>query len=171
MLWNLTKIPRINEFSKISGNRVNIEKSIVIVYTSNKQLEYEIWKKNPTGDGKTDNWIFKSGVTGWDWFEKELKWIREVVPRSSSGHSNTHTWNWRRGDPQRLRFRRRRLDRGTRGRGVSETERCHVTSRLHCCWAVVRATDREITIVIGNMDVFVNADWSPINLGSGENRT
>lgn len=31
--------------------------------------------------------------------------------------------------------------------------------------------DREMTIITGNIDVFVNGNWSQIKLGSGETRT
>ena len=37
----------INEFSKFSGYKVNIQKSVMFLYTDNKLSERKIKKKNP----------------------------------------------------------------------------------------------------------------------------
>ena len=37
----------INEFSKVAGNKINIQKSVAFLYTNNKVLEIEIKKTIP----------------------------------------------------------------------------------------------------------------------------
>lgn len=39
---NLQKSPRIYEFSKITGYKINVQKSNALPYTSNKHLETEV---------------------------------------------------------------------------------------------------------------------------------
>ena len=39
---NLQKSPRIYEFSKITGYKINVQKSNALPYTNNKQLETEV---------------------------------------------------------------------------------------------------------------------------------
>ena len=41
------KTPRINNYSKVAGYKVNIQMSTVLLYTSNKQVEFEIKNTMP----------------------------------------------------------------------------------------------------------------------------